>query len=341
MASFLDLPREIRDDILHHVLLLEHPAPAEREDEADRTPITDITARCRLFKDSVLYEKQTVRPMATALMLANRQLNNETQAALYRLPDQGRRFKVDIMFLEERELWVTFTHVPLCRTSLDQVDVTIRLVGTMRGFGAGFSHEKTIWAGDHGPPAVVFPFYYALERFLRAGPTGQPATTPDRTDLDRHMVVKHLVLNFVSPDDPNLLAGPDERILWRRARRLGGTPLTPASTLATLTAEREAVEYQAKLGRPEWLAGLLASCLRMMINTTPRMALRHGGLLYERVGEISVKVDGATIEKIDLGAMIDRLSCHLSPASPRYEDVKVRFDEWHVSVLASRRAAGL
>ncbi|KAK7985787.1 hypothetical protein PG988_003409 [Apiospora saccharicola] len=143
MTSFIDLPREIRDDILHRTLLSERSAPAKGEDGVDRTPITDIKVKCSLFKDRVLYEKQTTQPTATTLMLANRQLRKETQDALKRLPDQGMRCKVDIMFLEERELWVTFTHVPLCSTTLDQVDVTIRLVGTMRGFGAGFSREET------------------------------------------------------------------------------------------------------------------------------------------------------------------------------------------------------
>ncbi|KAK8123155.1 hypothetical protein PG984_011825 [Apiospora sp. TS-2023a] len=143
MTSFIDLPREIRDDILHRTLLSERSAPAKRKDGVGRTPITDIKARCWMLKDRVLYEKQTTQPTATALMLVNRQLYNETQDALNRLPDQGRRCKVDVMFLEERELWVTFTHIPLCSTRWDQVDVTIRIVGTMRGFGAGFSHEET------------------------------------------------------------------------------------------------------------------------------------------------------------------------------------------------------
>ena len=144
MASFLDLPREIRDDILHRALLLsENPIPTERDKETNRIPIIDINVCCWKLKDRVLYELRISQPTATALMLANRQLRKETQDALKRLPDQGRRCKVDIMFLEERELWVTFTHAALCCTTLDQVDVTIRLVGTMRGFGAGFSPEET------------------------------------------------------------------------------------------------------------------------------------------------------------------------------------------------------
>ncbi|KAK8062002.1 hypothetical protein PG994_008368 [Apiospora phragmitis] len=104
MASFTSLPREIRDDILHCVLLSARPTPTKREDGPDRTPITDIKARCRLLQDRVLYEPRTLQPTATALMLANRQLYAETQHALKQLPDHGRRCKVDVMFLEEREI---------------------------------------------------------------------------------------------------------------------------------------------------------------------------------------------------------------------------------------------
>ncbi|KAK8123156.1 hypothetical protein PG984_011826 [Apiospora sp. TS-2023a] len=155
------------------------------------------------------------------------------------------------------------------------------------------------------------------------------------------MVVKHLVLNFVSPADRNLLAGPDERMLWRHARKLGGAALTPAITRAALAAERAAVAYQTKLVRPEWLARYLAGYLRLMIDSTPARVMRHGGLLYERVGAIHMQVDGETIDEIDLGAMIEGLRCQYSARLPNYEEVKARFDEWHGSTLAKRRASGL
>lgn len=124
------------------------------------------------------------------------------------------------------------------------------------------------------PPAVVFPFSYAPERLLRGGPTGRPATA-DRTEVDRHIVVKRLVLNAVSHHEANLPVGPGERIQWRGARR---------------SARRRAT------GRGWYGPSHLVWSLRILAKSDPATVRRHGALLYERVG--------AAIDQIDLGARL-------------------------------------
>lgn len=78
-----------------------------------------------------MYEPESPVPAATPLLLANRQLRNETEKALERIPGQGRNYTLDLMMIEERELWPTWTHVPAYTQHLDSIDVTVRIVGSL------------------------------------------------------------------------------------------------------------------------------------------------------------------------------------------------------------------
>ncbi|KAK7962921.1 uncharacterized protein PG986_003746 [Apiospora aurea] len=218
MASLMILPREIRDDILERVLLSETQSPRERGREPGQTRITDLEPYRWMFENKpVLSEPQTVQPTASALLLVSRQFHDETLDALRRLPCQGRRHKMEFMLLESRELWLTFTHVPFRCTTLEQVDFTVRLVGTMQDPSRA---ESPGGIGRH-----VLGILYALARCLNCGPTRKPPASTTYIN-DRSITVRHVVLNFVSPADQSLLAGPDDRTAWRaaleHARRSGG-----------------------------------------------------------------------------------------------------------------------
>ncbi|KAK8062001.1 hypothetical protein PG994_008367 [Apiospora phragmitis] len=124
--------------------------------------------------------------------------------------------------------------------------------------GPVFSSEYTIWAGKDGggPAAVTFPFYYALERFLKAGPTGRPAATENqRTEVDRRIVVEHLVLNFVSPADESLLAGPDEKMKCRHARQYTGRAVGRARRVGTISVLVDG-ELIDRIDRGELIEGM-------------------------------------------------------------------------------------
>ncbi|KAK8043345.1 hypothetical protein PG993_005775 [Apiospora rasikravindrae] len=352
MAFFMNLPREIRDDILDRVLLSERPVPAAREDsEKNQTPLAGLEAYRWISEDKPVFsDPQTAQPTATALLLVSRQFHGETQDALKRLPDRGKRYKIDFVLMEERELWLTFVHVPLGCTALEQVDFTVRLVGTMRGSEPGEKTQVslTLLLAD-GASDVTFGVYYALARFLKAGPTGKPpATAESRTsDIDRGMTVRHLVLNFLSPADEGLLAGPGERSAWMASRRSRRTPSSGDADIpsvegaAAAEGGATAVDYQTKLMRPEWLAKYTRSHLRMLIWGTARLTLGYGRVLYERVGDIVFQVDGETVGTLDLGVLIDGMPCQHRRTSKHYDRINAEFQEWHKSVLENRRAAGL
>lgn len=90
----------------------------------------------------VLYEPDTVQPAAATLSLVSRQLHAEVQDAVARLQSkEGRRCKVDVMFLEEKELWVTPLRTSAHSPVLDEVETVIRMVGVIPD--ADLSARKT------------------------------------------------------------------------------------------------------------------------------------------------------------------------------------------------------
>ncbi|KAK8043266.1 hypothetical protein PG993_005696 [Apiospora rasikravindrae] len=134
MPSLLNLPREIRDEILRLALHHERSPPAGREqyEEEERVVIEHVNTACFTNGSKVFYEPRTVQPIAIPLLLANRQLHAEVQEAMARLQrEEGSNCKVDVMFLEEKELWATILWTTACSRVLDRVEATIHMVGVI------------------------------------------------------------------------------------------------------------------------------------------------------------------------------------------------------------------
>ncbi|KAK7915321.1 hypothetical protein PG985_013024 [Apiospora marii] len=331
MASLLGLSREIRDEILQWVLQHERTPPAGREQQLageERVPIVDVRTGAWLLKHKVLYEPKTAQPTATPLLLVNRQLNAEVQDAVARLQrKEGRSCKVDVMLLEEKELWVTPLRTPTCSPVLDQVEAVIRMVGVIPD--SDLPAERTIWDKcSDGPPYYKHTFYYALERFLRAGPTGRPVAAECFDKVDRHMVVHRLVLNFVTPtpDEQHPLALNGEYRECMAARCFGG----PAGNKS----------YRKKLLRPEWLANELLNTLRFIIRGG-KYEVRYARLVLERVGVITVQIDGRPYQEIDVGAHLRGMKFRGDPNWPGHQESKDFYRAWRKEVFAARAAAGL
>ncbi|KAK6828351.1 hypothetical protein PG987_011692 [Apiospora arundinis] len=311
--------------------------------------------------------------MATALMLVNRQLQAETQDALGRIPGQGMVCKVDLMLLKERGLWVTFVHVPRRCKIWDQVNVKIRPVDVTPRSQTAPTWRCTWEPGDASSPTVVWPFYYALERFLKAGPTGDSAMEDedsveedrdenvsarkdscddatcderssdeygfegygfedDNTSVDRHIFVKCLVLDFVSP--------AEGETPWRYIPELSPRGLTRISTGARLLPHHESANFRRMYIRPTRLAEFFAKYLRVIVDNHLEDMMSYGSVVLKRVGFISIRVDGEPYDEIDLGVLVGGLSWWGIPCHSSYEK-QAAFKEWHKGVLASRRAAGL
>jgi len=185
MTSFLQLPRELRDDIYELCLVhLDEPAqntPLERE---RRLELHDLDYFSHWKGNGIRWSPSTPKTSPSALLQVNRQIRAETQAAIDRLglgPPQ-----LDILLVDEDELWPTWTSVgPMRKQGPDMLKVTIRIDGISKGECSGFEEDadlRTLWR-----------FSSILERFLRLG-WHQPACPR----ADRKLFCQRLVLNFVS-----------------------------------------------------------------------------------------------------------------------------------------------
>ncbi|KAK8852334.1 carbohydrate esterase family 16 protein [Apiospora arundinis] len=146
--------------------------------------------------------------------------------------------------------------------------------------------------------------------------------------MDRHIVVKHLVLNFTAttPDDHHPLAPLNELGRCKAAR--------------TRPVRAVYAPYRSKLMRPEWLVFPLFSYLKRI--TSGRMDdVKYGRLLMERVGVISVQVFGRPYKKLDVAKRLDEMEFEHDPASLGYEEARAFYLKWRREVFASRAAAGL
>ncbi|KAH7106501.1 hypothetical protein BKA62DRAFT_687325 [Auriculariales sp. MPI-PUGE-AT-0066] len=186
MPDLLDLPQELIDRIVECTLVTERSPPSV-------FPI-DITeaGRMRHARDSkhviswrygpenVCWEQpQQYKSGAQPLLLVNRTINASTTKAVDRIVTSKRlTYKLDIAFVDEKEVWPTWICVPALAREVDHVDVTIRIVGADVDLVDGSPQlnerqlrESSFTAGDGSPPQLVWCFYYLMEQFFHYGPS--------------------------------------------------------------------------------------------------------------------------------------------------------------------------
>ncbi|RYP68280.1 hypothetical protein DL771_006782 [Monosporascus sp. 5C6A] len=156
MAALLDIPRELRDHIIGLAVLSGRPAPIGSSIIHDASGLT--------------------RAQIIEVYFASRNEIKRSHDALERNPGRGRSYALDLMLAKEEVLRPTWILVPAYTKHVDSVDVTVRIAGAMSALPA--YHKCNRWhsmfgGGGGGPPGVVWLFYNALERFLKAGPVGR------------------------------------------------------------------------------------------------------------------------------------------------------------------------
>ncbi|KAK7962999.1 uncharacterized protein PG986_003824 [Apiospora aurea] len=143
----------------------------------------------------------------------------------------------------------------------------------------------------------------------------------------------HLVLNFITPttDDQHPLASPQERCRCLSARR---GPIPAEYNL-----------YRKKRMRPEWVADTLCLLLRCM-NAGASFARtedeeKYSSLMFERVGFVTVQIDGRPYRELDVGAHVKSRESYVDSDTGMYEEDGVLHPVWIKEVMAARAAAGL
>lgn len=310
MLALLDLPRELRDKILSFVLETPAAPPSDTIDNANRKELHDVKYNGWNGGLGVKYVLPENRTEAFPTLLVNRQLRSETLAALDILPTK-HSYDLDIMIVDESELWPTWLCVPALSTRVDKVHATFRT------FGTGKKKHSDFQIGCGSPPNIVWCLYSLLERFLRVGPKGTQAK-----EHDEFVSIKLLELDVRTPNVPPEMIAPKDVVridLLEDLRKKTGIDYVMHS------------DYIANFIRSE-----INSLLYMGYHTA-----QFGGILFERVGTVRLVLDGEVLDEWDLAKLLGTVCFHDSFENFPRERRPDIFKKWKASAYKTRVQLGL
>lgn len=347
MLHLLNLPLEIRELILEYALPAPRSPPLNPWTGAEtRKPILDIEYEAWGFGPKhTLYESDPDQQQdnncslliacrtTQSLVSVNRQIREETKAILNRMMDGKLRYKLDVMVVNEMEIWPTWLSVPVFATHLDEVHVTLRI------FGHCISAEGLRKSARNGDAGFLWCFYALLERFLVHGPVGMKRNHQDETTNqnqqkkkkhERKFYIKTLVLDIKSCAEEEYPFPPPE-ITWddyRKYRRPRGRKFTYEPDLSEFAL------------RPEWLAQMLYPhifwLLRLRYHT-----LYYGGILYEHIGKIRLLVEGKLKGEYDLAELLAPMKFDCGTSTSSRETRREYFWRLKKRALEKRMKEGL
>jgi hypothetical protein len=291
MATLTSIPRELRDQILAHVIQShQNDRPALNQTFEELTQHRKILESPELgsWCKTVLNIPESVAANTTNLLLVNHQLHVETLENIERL--NARVLELDVIILDEILPLPTWLHVPTYHTNLDKVNVTFRISGrydarkekpqessdddaSACGY-AKYGFYKGFRVADGAGPAIDWQTYSILERFIKAGPVGEI----DENHGHCHMAAKTLFINVETPPDVEaaLLQPPKSS----RFRRRLDEDLTVLDPLYLAKQIGRNISHLLASGDYEWF--------------------RYGNILYEHVNTISVHLDGEELSTVDV-----------------------------------------
>ena len=327
---------------LKRVLLDERAPPESIESVADlRQPLSHDRDHPRI------YLVGGCAANATGVQSTCRTLAAATKAAIGRLSAAHKfTFAVDIMFVDERELWVTWLSLPIVTRHIDTLNVTLRVAN---------GHKNREWVDEStgrvyqvvselqhdvtGAPLFVWTFSHLLLSFLTRGP---PLDLAERKLLhsppDKHIAVIRMDISIKALDHARL-APESARREWLRAR---------PRFHQTVENRADLQELHKLVMRPEWMAEILAGrhgvdALLWLDDSAPGLAV------YGHIGEsISFFVDGRPFKRFDISTFFSNLFLPGSNSSyyisgfwehPR-EERPVIFRAWWNETLLLRTRLG-
>ncbi|KAL1983107.1 hypothetical protein VTN96DRAFT_437 [Rasamsonia emersonii] len=334
MPSLFDIPKELRDYILELALTTDLALPASLATASqDRvTFLKDISYDAWDYGPKhIKYDHRNQATTSLPLLLVNRRLSAEAKAVLKRLRKMA--YSIDVMYVDDRELWPTWLCVPaLFSTRVDHV------VATFRAFSTGEIYVGTksgLFAGDGAPEQIVWCFYGLMEWFLKCGPVGKQQRRrggEGSQEKDGGVIAQVLTLDCVTPPDPSTLPAPE--VTYGDWIRPWARPYLPV---------RGSKEPPKGVMRPEWLARFIIGKINMLLDMSYHTAY-YGRIMYERIGVIRVCVDGKLEREMNLAERLAKLRKE-GPSDTfgnvLREDRQRVFWQWKKRALEKRREAGL
>ena len=323
--TLLTIPPEIRDVIIETVLLSSRPAPPDIATAAltRHTVVETWDYRNKPFLAwdygirNVKFEKPGAHTTSNALplFLTNHQLNAETRSAIARLGDDARCYELDVMIVNEGELWPTWTCVPVLTHHIEKVEVTFRLYASQK-YKSGYDALR---GGDGSPPGLLWCFYFVLEHFLKRGSDD----TFGVGERDKEISVKVIDVAFVAGEGQQML---QERPSWQRLYR--------AARVDT---------GNTHIMQPLWIAQMISGRLNGLLGMNYHTA-RYGAILHERVATIRVSAVGELLRELNIAQVLAKLACYDAADTfghlPR-EDRLLSFWQWKKEAVRLRYERGL
>ncbi|KAH7106504.1 hypothetical protein BKA62DRAFT_687330 [Auriculariales sp. MPI-PUGE-AT-0066] len=336
MFRLLDLPQELIDVIISFALVAERPVPTSIPLEASEA------GRSSHFGSGGVYsawdygvanimwdQKSQTTPNAVPLLLVNRMFASATRRAVELLVASNRLvYKLDVVLVDERELWPTWTSVPVICPVVDRLAVTIRIFGAdsdLRGNETEPTpRQRKFWAlspGHNSPPKLVWCFFYLFQHILCNGPS-------TRAKQISPLVIRHAIVNIMPfPGSPDQLDGAsDDEWMSARERRQGNVsnPPQPISEQDNL--------LRAVSMRPAFLkifmARQLSGFFHMTFFAPPTLRILH-----LQLGQITLASSDDERAYIDPGLILAELDV------PRYGPPGI-FAQWKANVLQVRAEHG-
>ncbi|KAJ5930823.1 hypothetical protein N7466_006316 [Penicillium verhagenii] len=327
MSRLLDLPPEIRTLIFEYVLLAPlTPPPGPWSGREDRISLQDVHYQSeKIGPQNVFYKADDSREIPhIRLLLLNHQIHDETISIMRR--KSRIPYRLDVMAIDEFELWPTWLLVPALRTHLGEVRMNLRIFGHCLDRKKAHAHRT-----DTGPYILKWCFYALLERFLIHGPLShQVKAKADKES--RKFFMDTLVIDVTAhPDETYRLASPELRSQdhWRwLCEHLMRRPLQPGHDLAGV------------MPRPKWVASHLSGEIDRLLRMEYH-ELYYGGVLYEHIGDIQILVEGTVYQSFNLAERLAPLTFQCDRSVFSWKDRKKYFWTWKKMALMKRSGAGL
>lgn len=263
MPFLLKLPREVRNKILNFVIATPITPPQDPKDASKRMEFRKSdTQKIRGWFDGggVKYAPAFNRIDLLPTLLVNRQLYFESISVIELLTTR-HCFEMDVMIVNEKELWPTWTSVPAPIARAEKVRASFRIFGINEESRGGFN------GGAGGPPLITWSFYSLLARYLSLGPIGYPIK-----EAETGISIELLELNVWTPNGP---LAPVEEMYDPFGDRI--RQLRSSTSIEYLMPSSWLVEY---------MHHHIQRLLAMSPGTTP-----YGGVLFERIGRIRILLD--------------------------------------------------
>ena len=130
LSPILQLPREIRDRILELMILTPRQSPQDachRERDC-RVEVEDFNPTGYFGGYGIRYETDDNLKDLRAILAVNKQFRSETIAAMRRVP---KNFVLDILVVEEMDLWPTWVLVPCMTNYMNSLRMNIRMAAVL------------------------------------------------------------------------------------------------------------------------------------------------------------------------------------------------------------------